>query len=108
MIGDFEVRYTEAARDDLLRLFDFLLERAETLDALHDAQEVIDALRTELETRLARAPFIYRKAAGDASPFRRELIVPFRRGGYVVLYEIEGSTVVNILAVRHQLEDDYH
>jgi hypothetical protein len=26
----------------------------------------------------------------------------------VVLYEIVGSTLVQILAVRHQLEDDYH
>ena len=106
MIGDFEVRYTDAAREDLLRLFAFLLERAETLEALRDAQDAVDALRTELEQRLARTPFIYRKV-GD-SPFRRELLVPFRRGGYVVLYEIEGATAVNVLALRHQLEDDYH
>jgi hypothetical protein len=26
----------------------------------------------------------------------------------VALYEIVGSTLVQILAVRHQLEDDYH
>jgi plasmid stabilization system protein ParE len=106
MIGDFEVRYTDVAREDLLRLFEFLLEGAETLEALQDAQDAVDALRTELERRLARTPFIYRKV-GD-SPFRRELIVPFRRGGYVVLYEIDGATAVNVLALRHQLEDDYH
>lgn len=106
MIGHFDVRYTEAAREDLLRLFEFLLERADTLEALQDAQDVVDALRTELESRLARAPFVYRKV-GD-NPFLRELIVPFRRGGYVVMYEIEGATTVNVLALRHQVEDDYH
>lgn len=106
MIGKFEVRYTDAAREDLLRLFEFLLERADTLEALQDAQDAVDALRTELESRLARTPFIYRKVG--VSPFLRELIVPFRCGGYVVLYEIEGATAVTVLALRHQVEDDYH
>ena len=31
-----------------------------------------------------------------------------RSTGYVVLYEIEDGTTINILAVRHQVEDDYH
>ena len=42
------------------------------------------------------------------SAFVRELIIPFGNAGYVALFEIEGATTVNILAVRHQLEDDYH
>lgn len=102
----FKVRYTEAARDDLLRLFDFLLDRAETVEDFDAAQDTIDHLRADIEDHLSRAPFIFRKA-GD-SPFLRELIVPSRRAGYVVLYAIEGSSIVNVLAVRHQLEDDYH
>ena len=52
------------------------------------------------------APFIYRRV-GD-NPFLRELIIPFRASGYVVLYEIDGESIVNIVAVRHQLEDDYY
>jgi hypothetical protein len=28
--------------------------------------------------------------------------------GYVALFEIEDAATVTILAVRHQLEDDYH
>ena len=28
--------------------------------------------------------------------------------GYVALYEIEDNETINVLAVRHQLEDDYH
>lgn len=106
MTGEFEVRYTETARADLLRLFDFLLDRAQTVEDFDAAQDAIDAIRSEVEGRLSRSPFIYRKVG--QSPFRRELIIPFRASGYVVLYEIEGASTVNIVAVRHQLEDDYH
>ena len=102
----FEVRYTAAARDDLLRLFDFLLERAQTIEEFDAAQLAIDALRTAVQGHLSRTPFIYRKAGNRV--FLRELIVPFGNSGYVALYEIAGSDTVNILAVRHQLEDDYH
>lgn len=106
MSGAFEVRYTDAARDDLLRLFEFLLDRAETVEEFDAAQVAIDTLTRETEGSLSRAPFIFRKVGG--SPFLRELIVPFRGLGYVALYEIEAESKVNILAVRHQLEDDYH
>jgi plasmid stabilization system protein ParE len=102
----FEVSYTPAARDDLDRLFDSLLNRASTLEDLDLAQRAVDAIRFEIEERLSRTPLVYRKAA--ISPFVRELIVPFGAAGYVVQFEIEGTAVVNILAVRHQLEDDYH
>lgn len=106
MSAEFEVRYTDAARDDLLRLFDFLLDRAQTVEDFDGAQYVIDTLISEIETHLSRAPFIFRKVS--ASPFLRELIVAFRGAGYVALYEIEGGSRVNVLCVRHQLEDDYH
>jgi plasmid stabilization system protein ParE len=106
MSGAFEVRYTAAARDDLLRLFDFLLTRAQTAGDFDDAQAVIETLTREIEDSLSRSPFIFRKAG--QSPFLRELIVPCRRSGYVALYEIENDVTVTILAVRHQLEEDYH
>jgi plasmid stabilization system protein ParE len=102
----FAVRYTERAREDLLRLFDFLLDRAETDADCDDAQAVIDTIVAEIEGHLSRSPFIFRKAAADS--FLRELVVPCRRTGYVVLYEIEDRATVTILAVRHQREDDYH
>lgn len=105
-MGEFEVRYTDGARDDLLRLFDFLLARAQTAEDLDDAQVVIEAITSAVEGQLSRTPFIYRKVG--PSPFWRELIVPCRGRGYVVLYEVENAQAVNILAVRHQLEDDYH
>ncbi len=106
MTGDFQARYTDTARDDLLRLFDFLLERVQTPEDFDDAQAAIDAITSAVEGHLSRSPFIFRKVG--QSPLRRELIIPFRGGGYVVLYEIEDASTLSIVAVRHQLEDDYH
>ena len=106
MKAPFEVRYTDAAREDLLRLFDFLLEGARTIEDFDAAQAAIEALRNAVQSHLSRTPFIYRKA-GD-SAFVRELIIPFASAGYVALFEIEGAHTVTILVVRHQLEDDYH
>ena len=106
MSGSFEVRYSDSARDDLLRLFDFVLERARTAEDLDAAQAAIDAIRDAVERNLSRSPFVYRKAADG--PFLRELMISFSGTGYVALYEIEDAAHVTILAVRHQLEDDYH
>ena len=41
------------------------------------------------------------------NPFLRELIIPFGSAGYVALFEIASNDTVNILAVRHQREEDY-
>jgi plasmid stabilization system protein ParE len=102
----FEVSYTVAAKADLVRMFDLLLDRARTVDELELAQRAIDAIRREVEERISRTPLVYRKAT--VSPFQRELIVPIGASGYIELFEIEGNSIVNILAVRHQLEDDDH
>ena len=102
----FAVRYTDAARVDLLRLFDFLLDQAQTAEDFDAAQEAVNTIVSAVEGQLSRTPFIFRKAA--QSPFLRELIIPFQAAGYVALYEIEDRSRVTILAVRHQLEDDYH
>jgi plasmid stabilization system protein ParE len=102
----FEVRYSDSAQEDLLRLFDFLLDRAKTAEDFDAAQLAVDAIRDAVERSLSRSPFVYRKA-GD-TPFLRELLIPFRGAGYVALYEINDAAHVTVLAVRHQLEDDYH
>lgn len=47
----------------------------------------------QVESHLGRTPFIFRKAA--SSPFLRKLAIAFR-------------DIVNVLAIRHQLEDDHH
>ena len=106
MSAAFEVRYSDSARGDLLRLFDFLLDRAKTAEDFNSAQLAVDMIRDTVERSLSRTPFIYRKTSH--SPFLRELLVPFRGAGYVALYEIKDATHVTVLAVRHQLEDDYH
>jgi hypothetical protein len=62
-------------------------------------------LRAGIAT-LKSSPFTCRKAGN--SPFLRELIIPFGRSGYVALFEIEDASTVVVLALRHQLEDDYH
>ena len=103
----FKVRLTRSAEADLDRLFDFLLERELSRDGgdLTLPRQAIAALQSGIAT-LKTSPFTCRKAG--QSPFLRELIVPFGRSGYVALFEIEDESQVAVLAVRHQLEDDYH
>lgn len=102
----FEVRFTAQAReDDLRRLYEHLLERAAVIEDLAQADRALAAITDALEN-LRRSPFIYRKA--DVDPFLREMMIPFGGRGYVALFEIEDAGTVTVLAVRHQLEDDYH
>lgn len=105
MSQPFQVDFSDPAKEDVDRLFEYLLERATTTEDLWRAQEVIGELREAIEVQLARAPFNYRKAG---SSFRRELVVPVGKSGYVVLFDIRPPSDVLVLAVRHQLEDDYH
>lgn len=102
----FVVELSPSAEADLERLFDFLLDRAETTEDLDHAQAAIDAIRAAAEHRLAITPFSFRKAAQH--PAQRELIIPFGGAGYVALYEIVSPSKVVVLAVRHQREEDYH
>ena len=104
---NFRVRLTREAEADLDRLFDFVLERELSRDGgdLTLAEQALLAIRAGFAT-LKTSPFTCRKAG--QSPFLRELIVPFGRSGYVALFEIEDKANVAVLAVRHQLEDDYH
>lgn len=101
----FAVRYSQSARDDLARLYEYLLDRAATVEDLDLAERALRAITGAVES-LKRSPFIYRKAEDD--PFLRELLVPLGSSGYVALFEIDDAATVTILAVRHQLEDDYH
>jgi plasmid stabilization system protein ParE len=103
----FRVRLTLQAEADLERLFDFVIERELTRDGgdLALAENALAAIRAGLTT-LKTSPFTCRKAG--QSPFLRELIIPFACAGYVALFEIEGPSDGVIVAVRHQLEDDYH
>lgn len=103
----FRVRFTRAAEADLERLFDFVLERELAREGgdLALVEQALASVRAGGDT-LKSSPFTCRKA-GD-SPFLRELVIPFGRSGYVALFEIVGAAEVVVLALRHQLEDDYH
>jgi plasmid stabilization system protein ParE len=103
----FRVRLTRDAEADLDRLFDFVLERELARDGgdLSLPEAALAALRAGIAT-LKTSPFTCRKAG--RSPFLRELIVSFGQSGYVALFEIEDDSNVAVLAVRHQLEEDYH
>jgi plasmid stabilization system protein ParE len=102
----FAVAISPSAEADLERLFDFLLDRAETTEELDLAQAAIDTIRVTMQQQLAVTPYSFRKAA--QSPVRRELIIPLGSTGYVALYEIVTPLKVVVLAVRHQREEDYH
>ena len=83
----FRVRYTGGARLDLLRLYEFLLDRD-----IAAAGRALEALRKSTEI-LEEFPFTGRKV-DVSNPFLRELIVPFGSSGYVVLFEIDDATTV--------------
>lgn len=104
----FRVRLTRDAVLDLERLFDFIIERELARPSGGDirlADQALDSIRAGIAT-LRTSPFTCRKAGRSA--FLRELIIPFGHSGYVALFEIEDAANVLVVAVRHQLEDDYH
>ena len=100
----YRVRFTAEAEADLVRLYEFILERDETDWAV--AERALDAIRNGIRS-LEQSPFSYRKA-NPGDPFLRELVIPFGPSGYVALFEIDDDRTVTVLAVRHQREDDYH
>ena len=97
----YRIRFTPDAEDDLLRLYDLLLEKD-----LAAAESALEAVRNGVEL-LSLSPFSCRKA-GAGNPLLREIVIPFGASGYVALFEIEGPSTVTVVAVRHQREDDYH
>ncbi|CAM4004281.1 type II toxin-antitoxin system RelE/ParE family toxin [Roseateles saccharophilus] len=103
----FRVIVDPEAKADLLRLYEYLLERAEYVEDLDIADRALEAIDAAMSS-LARTPFLFRKTAGSRSPLRRELVVPFGAAGYVLKYEIASPQLVVVLAIRHQHEADYH
>lgn len=97
----YRVRYTSKAREDLLRIYAFLVEQnpiaaRKALEAVHKGTEFLQDF-----------PFACRKATAQ-DPLLREMLISFGAGGYVLLFEIEDRETVTILAARHQQEQDYH
>jgi plasmid stabilization system protein ParE len=88
-----------AALRDLQRLREFLREKSPDA-ARRSAKVIVKALQV-----LSLQPGIGRPAQNLGSDFR-ELPIDFGATGYLALYRQRGEDVV-ILALRHQLEDDY-
>ena len=97
----YRVRYTKAAKEDLLRLYEFLVE-----NDLGAARSALEAIKKSINL-LQDFPFTCRKASAD-NPFLREMVISFGGGGYVALFEIEADHTVTILAVRHQRKEDFY
>lgn len=101
---NYQVRFTVEAEEDLIRLYEFILNRDSSDWSL--AEKALVAIRSGIRA-LEFSPFTCRKAAAN-TPFLRELVIPFGATGYVALFRVDSSDTVTILAVRHQREDDYH
>ena len=97
----YRLQFTVEASNDLLRLYDFLLE-----NDIQTAERARDAIRQAVQL-LRDFPFSCRKFSQD-DPFLRELLIPFGSSGYVALFSIGDNNTVTVIAVRHQREEDYH
>ena len=102
----FEVEFTPEADADLDRLFDFLLERAETVDDAMRAYDAVEGIRTIANSHRSTTPYSYRKVG--QRPTLRELIVPFGSTGYVLRFDIRTPELVLVIGARHQREEDFH
>ncbi len=102
----FKVEFTPEADADLDRLFDFLLDRAETVEDAMLAYEAVGVIREVANRHLSMTPYSYRKVGRRTT--LRELIVPFGATGYVLRFDIRTPELVLVIGARHQREEDYH
>lgn len=99
----YQLSYTVEARDDLYRLYEFLVQTDVAL-----AERALDTIDSAINA-MRQHPYICRIAAGGMlGRYWRELIVNFGSSGYLVLFEITGEETLTIVAVKHQRESDYH
>lgn len=89
------VRWLAPALDDIRRLYDFLLEKDPTV-----AARAVRTIRVGA-ARLIDTPAIGRPLADGTG--RREFLIPFGAGAYVLRYRIHGDTIV-VIRVWHSRE----
>ena len=102
----YAVAFTQGAEDDLVRLYNFLLDRAETLEQLDVAEEAINAIRQAALSHLSTTPYSFRKVGARST--QRELIIPFGTTGYILRFDIRSPELVLVIGARHQREEDFH
>ena len=89
------IRWLEPALDDIRRLYDFLLDKDPVA-----AGRAARAIRASSD-RLLDTPEIGRPLADGTG--RRELVIPFGAGAYVLRYRVHDDTVV-VIRVWHNRE----
>jgi len=95
-----QVILTEKARDDIFRLYQFLLAKDQSA-----AQRAVQTIKTAFN-RLVQHPELGRQVENE--PELRELMIGFGNTGYIALYRFEQKVdQVIILAIRHQREAGY-
>jgi plasmid stabilization system protein ParE len=102
----YAVEFTQGAEDDLVRLYDYLLDRAETLEDLDVAEVAVKVIRQAVLSHLSTTPYSYRKVGARST--LRELIVPFGKTGYVLRFDIRSPELVLVIGTRHQREEDFY
>jgi plasmid stabilization system protein ParE len=102
----FAVEFAQGAEDDLVRLYDFLLNRAETLEELDMADEALKVIRQAALSHLSTTPYSYRRVGARST--LRELIIPFGTTGYILRFDIRSPELVLVIGARHQREEDFH
>ena len=96
------LRYSDEARDDLMRLAEFWREKSPNV-----AVEALNAILLTIDT-LTLNPLIGRPYMIADYGFR-ELVIAFGKGGYLALYVYdEQADSVDVLAIRHQRELKYN
>ena len=102
----YAVEFTQGAEDDLVRLYDFLLNRAEMLEELDEADEAVKVIRQAALSHLSTTPYSYRRVGARST--LRELIIPFGTTGYILRFDIRSPELVLVIGARHQREEDFH
>ena len=102
----YAVESTQGAEDDLVRLYDFLLDRAEMLEELDVADKAVQVIRPVALSHLSTTPYSYRKVGARST--LRELIIPFGTTGYILRFDIRSPELVLVIGARHQREEDFH
>lgn len=95
------LRYSDEARQDLIRLADFYREKAPQV-ATEAINSILDSIHTLTINPLIGRPYPLK------GYFFRELVIGFGSGGYLALYAYDEQTdTLDILAIRHQRELKY-
>ena len=102
----YAVEFTQGAEDDLVRLYEYLLDRAETLKELDVAEVAVNVIRQAALSHLSTTPYSYRKVGARTT--LRELIIPFGTTGYILRFDIRSPELVLVIGARHQREEDFH